>query len=457
MEYKIDQTTYRNISEYGRILSDIIVFILSFFLVYFIRESFFISKTLQPTSFYIFQLPVLLFIFILLFKVYGLYDEVFYISKLREIYFIFRSILWWTLFLVLYFYIFQISFSRIIFIIWIPVFFLFSVVSRMLIKNFQAKIVNKNKLKTIIGIIGNKEKVEKFISVLEKYSYLGFCADFCHIYTNDIKISKEHEAEKIFSKIEKSDVDEIFIVDEDLTYDIILDLIYKVSNKKIVFRISTNIFKLATGNFDNESLGEIPTLDLRKAKPSFFYLFIKRLTDIILGTFFLVIFLVPILIIALIIKVTSPGPVFIKQERVGYMGKNFFMYKFRTMNKDTALYEKAPNTKDDNRITHFGRILRKTSLDEIPQFLNVVMGEMSLVGPRPEMPFIVEGYKPWQKKRLETKPGVTGLWQILGRKDIVLADNLEYDFYYINNQSILFDFIILAKTAPVVFLSKGAY
>ena len=84
-------------------------------------------------------------------------------------------------------------------------------------------------------------------------------------------------------------------------------------------------------------------------------------------------------------------------------------------------------------------------------------GNMSLVGPRPEMPFIVKNYKPWQKKRLETKPGITGLWQILGRKDIVLSDNLEYDFYYINNQSILYDFIILAKTVPVVFLGKGAY
>ena len=102
-------------------------------------------------------------------------------------------------------------------------------------------------------------------------------------------------------------------------------------------------------------------------------------------------------------------------------------------------------------------MVRRTSLDELPQLLNVLRGEMSLVGPRPEMPFIVSQYNDWQRIRLSIKPGLTGLWQILGRKDLYLHENLEYDFFYIKNQSLLLDLIILLKTIPAVLKGKGAY
>ena len=120
-------------------------------------------------------------------------------------------------------------------------------------------------------------------------------------------------------------------------------------------------------------------------------------------------------------------------------------------------YEEAPRVKDDPRITKVGRILRRTSLDELPQLLNVLRGEMSLVGPRPEMPFIVANYNEWQRIRLTIKPGLTGLWQILGRKDLYLHENLEYDFFYIKNQSLLLDLIVLLKTIPAVLKGKGAF
>jgi lipopolysaccharide/colanic/teichoic acid biosynthesis glycosyltransferase len=101
--------------------------------------------------------------------------------------------------------------------------------------------------------------------------------------------------------------------------------------------------------------------------------------------------------------------------------------------------------------------LRETSLDEFPQFFNVLKGDMSLVGPRPEMPFIVEQYKDWERRRLKVKPGITGLWQIMGRKDLPLHENIEYDFYYIKNQSLLLDLTLLIKTIPIILLRKGAY
>ncbi|MGQ9733011.1 MAG: sugar transferase, partial [Candidatus Zipacnadales bacterium] len=120
-------------------------------------------------------------------------------------------------------------------------------------------------------------------------------------------------------------------------------------------------------------------------------------------------------------------------------------------------YEEAPSTEEDARITSVGRWLRRSSLDELPQLWNVLRGEMSLVGPRPEMPFIVEQYEPWQRRRLDVKPGLTGLWQILGRKDLPLRDNIEYDFYYIRNRSLTLDLVILLKTIGVVLRGRGAY
>jgi lipopolysaccharide/colanic/teichoic acid biosynthesis glycosyltransferase len=127
------------------------------------------------------------------------------------------------------------------------------------------------------------------------------------------------------------------------------------------------------------------------------------------------------------------------------------------MKKGTAKYADPPKNLQDKRITTVGKFLRKTSLDELPQLINVFLGDMSMVGPRPEMPQKVARYSAWQKKRLEVKPGLTGLWQILGRKDLPLEHNLEYDFYYINNQSFLLDLIIILKTIPLVISGKGAY
>jgi len=133
------------------------------------------------------------------------------------------------------------------------------------------------------------------------------------------------------------------------------------------------------------------------------------------------------------------------------------MLKFRTMRLDAEPYAHSPEGPRDDRVTPLGRWLRKYSLDELPQLLNVLRGDMSLVGPRPEMPFIVAQYEPWQRRRLDAVPGLTGLWQILGRKDLPLRDNIEYDFYYIRNQSLLLDLAIFLRTIPIVIFGKGAY
>jgi len=133
------------------------------------------------------------------------------------------------------------------------------------------------------------------------------------------------------------------------------------------------------------------------------------------------------------------------------------MWKFRTMSAATEAYAEAPHDAADPRVTPYGRWLRSTSIDELPQLWNVLRGEMSLVGPRPEMPFIVSRYEEWQRRRLTVPPGITGLWQILGRKDLPMQRNLQYDFYYIKNRSLSMDLSILLRTLLAVVTRRGAF
>jgi lipopolysaccharide/colanic/teichoic acid biosynthesis glycosyltransferase len=176
----------------------------------------------------------------------------------------------------------------------------------------------------------------------------------------------------------------------------------------------------------------------------------KRLLDIG-GSLTAFLILWPFLfIIPFIIKHDSPGPAIYSQERVGKDGQVFTIYKFRTMHYDRFAPAPTPTDDGDTRITRVGRFLRKCSLDELPQLLNVLKGEMSLVGPRPEMVFIARDYTSEQKKRLATKPGITGLWQLSPCRKEPIHHNLSYDFYYIDNLSFLLDLKIIAKTFSVM-------
>jgi len=159
------------------------------------------------------------------------------------------------------------------------------------------------------------------------------------------------------------------------------------------------------------------------------------------------------LIIGLVIKINSSGPIFFTQSRIGLNGKPFKIFKFRTMKTDSKRYAPCPIDKDDIRITSFGRWLRKLSLDEVPQLINVLRGEMSLVGPRPEMPFIVDTYESYEKKRLSVMPGITGLWQVSPARNAEIHDNPEYDLLYIEHRDMSLDILILILTIVFVFRS----
>lgn len=184
-----------------------------------------------------------------------------------------------------------------------------------------------------------------------------------------------------------------------------------------------------------------------------FYELSKRVFDVMLSSTAVMLLGPVLLIIAGLVKLESRGPAFFKQTRVGTNGKYFRLYKFRSMKVDAPAYAFSPKDSVDPRITRLGRWLRKTSLDELPQLINVLKGDMSLVGPRPEMPFITARYDERQRQRLRVRPGITGLWQISADRAFLIHENLQYDLYYIKNRGFFIDLAILLHTAA--FAMRG--
>jgi lipopolysaccharide/colanic/teichoic acid biosynthesis glycosyltransferase len=208
--------------------------------------------------------------------------------------------------------------------------------------------------------------------------------------------------------------------------------------------------------------------------------FMKRSIDFVVSLLVVVLGFPFFIAVALLIKLTSPGPVFFSQLRIGEREELFTLYKFRTMRQgvddsihreftrsfiegrmsNSSLDEKAPSVyklTNDPRITSIGNFLRKTSLDELPQFINILKGEMTIVGPRPPLQYELEYYEEWHKLRLEAKPGLTGLWQVSGRSSVPFDEMVKLDLYYIEHWTLLLDFKIMLRTIPVMLFGSGGY
>ncbi len=217
----------------------------------------------------------------------------------------------------------------------------------------------------------------------------------------------------------------------------------------------------------NVSGVNVPMIGLRRTPTGEARLAAKRIMDIAGGLVGLMLAGPIMIATAIAIKLDSKGPVFFRQVRAGRNGRKFTMYKFRSMVVDAEAKKAALmhlnemggpvfKIKRDPRITAIGRFIRKTSIDELPQFFNIVMGDMSMVGPRPPLPSEVEDYEAWQRRRLSVKPGLTGLWQVSGRNQVDFEEWMQLDLEYIDNWSLWLDVQILAKTVPTVLFSKGA-
>jgi len=263
--------------------------------------------------------------------------------------------------------------------------------------------------------------------------------------------------EDLRSVIRDHGVEEIFVAMPSLDHTRMLSMVLDCEDLKVTFRVVTKLFEVLTAGSELDLVDDLPLVKLGARRVGPLYEPVKRAFDFSAALIGLILISPLWLWWILRIRLDSPGPAFFVHERVGRGGVPFEMVKFRTMRLDSSPQQLSPTRRDDPRITKYGAWLRRTSIDELPQLINVLRGEMSLVGPRPEMPFIVKDYDEWQRRRLTVKPGITGLWQILGRKDLPLTDNLHYDFYYIRNRSLGLDFSLLLRTLGILASHKGAY
>lgn len=308
------------------------------------------------------------------------------------------------------------------------------------------------------GVIGKKVK-DRIVSHPEiGFHLIGFIDDNPALKGTSVDgVPVLGTTRELVPLIKLHKIEEVFLAVPSMPQSRVMNLVVQCETTRVDFKIVSNIFEMITSHVKIDEVEDIPVIKLQNGHLPPAQALAKRTLDITVALLLIVILCLPALLISLLIILDSKGPVIFKQERIGKDGRSFTMHKFRTMYGDVEPYAEAPMNPEDPRITRFGTLLRKTSLDEIPQLYNVLRGEMSMVGPRPEMPFIVEKYEPWQRRRLDVKPGITGLWQIVGRKNLPLYLNLEYDFYYIKNQSLLLDITILFKTIPVVLFGKGAF
>ncbi len=269
--------------------------------------------------------------------------------------------------------------------------------------------------------------------------------------------------------VRRHKVDEVIVALPLRSQGAMADVIRQLHFLPVRIRVVPDLMDLAIFNATIDDLEGIPLIGLRDPAIDGFDRLVKRALDVVLASLTLALIWPLMLLIAIAIKISSPdGPVIFKQQRTGENGRLFWMYKFRTMvpNADKELHKvlrTLPDgtvvykSKDDPRVLPIGRILRRLSLDELPQLFNVLKGDMSLVGPRPELPEMLKYYEPWQWKRFSVPPGMTGWWQISGRADKPMHLHTEYDLYYIQHYSPLLDLHILWRTIGAVLKGKGAY
>jgi exopolysaccharide biosynthesis polyprenyl glycosylphosphotransferase len=263
-------------------------------------------------------------------------------------------------------------------------------------------------------------------------------------------------------------IDEVVFVMPPHQRDRIVRLSLQLQQYPVMLHMAPDVIDLAFARTSVQTLGGVPVISLRESTLTEPERVFKRVFDVVASALLLVLLTPVIGLIALAIKLESPGPVFFAQERIGQHGRRFRILKFRSMYRDAEQHwsevarrddegRLLHKSSDDPRITRIGRKLRRTSMDELPQLINVLRGEMSLVGPRPEMPYVAAEYEPWQWQRFRVPPGMTGWWQINGRSDWPMHLHTDDDLYYIQNYSFWLDLRILFKTVAVVFRGQGAY
>jgi exopolysaccharide biosynthesis polyprenyl glycosylphosphotransferase len=302
-------------------------------------------------------------------------------------------------------------------------------------------------------------------SLSDNLALIGFVDDGYGGKASDPFLGK---LENLRTLIPRHQITDVVIALPYSAYHQMSDIVACLDDLPVGVWIALGFFDLALYRTDIEDFAGIPMLDLRASAIDDYQRLIKRAFDIFISVFALIPALPLMAFSALLIFLEDGVPILFRQIRVGENGRLFEMLKFRTMIKNAEeLQEQVERrdtdgnlihkTKDDPRVTRVGRLLRRLSLDELPQLFNVLMGSMSFVGPRPEMPYLVEKYQPWQRKRFAVPPGLTGWWQVNGRSDRPMHLHTEDDLYYIQNYSIWLDLQIIVRTIWVVLVGRGSY
>ncbi len=275
-----------------------------------------------------------------------------------------------------------------------------------------------------------------------------------------------HPLEELPQLLRRHVIDEIIFAVDSRRLEALEDVMLACDEEGVRTRVAVDFFPHVNSQVYLDRLGSSPLLTFSATPHDEIRLLVKRVTDIVLAAVWLVVLFLPMLVVALIIRLTSPGPVIFRQERCGLNGRRFVFYKFRSMCEDAEamraslehlstrqLAFKIPN---DPRLTRVGRWLRKRSIDELPQLWNVLKGDMSLVGPRPALPEEVEQYQRWQRRRLRMRPGLTCLWAVKGRDTVDFETWMKLDMQYIDTWSLALDWKIIVKTIPQLLSGKGA-
>lgn len=458
-------------------ISDAVFVALAFILGYYLRFNVFLFITPAPVTqveAYIRIIVFILFVWIAIFEMLGLYAE----KKgnvFDEVATVFAAVTIAAFLLLGLLFLYRgLWFSRQVLIYAWAMAFLFLSASRLLVDGFQAYVFSKGigVRKTLIigaGEIGTALALRIKENPGSGYRIVGYLDD------DPRKVGEKFNGFPVIDKlshvkdiIKKREVKEVIIAISNFPYQKILDIVTECERERVGFKIVPGILEIMASRIDTDEVGGIPIVTISEIRLKGLNALVKRATDLFGSAFLLIIFSPVFLLISILIKLESRGPVFFLQERVGRDGIHFMMHKFRSMIEDAESL--LPNIqhmseveghifkmKKDPRITRMGRFLRKFSMDELPQLINVFRGQMSLVGPRPPLPSEVVKYNNWHLKRLRTAPGITGLWQVSGRSQLPFEDMVRLDIYYIENWSLWMDIKILLRTIPTVLFTRGAY
>ncbi len=447
--------------------SDFIFINLAWVIYYLFRiESGWVAYT--AVSSFLIPLIFIYFFWIIVFTFSGLYQYWFVRSRFDELASVTKAVSLGCLFLFVVIFLDDAiknekAISRYLILIYWGLMIICVGFGRIILRSFQAGLLQKGIGLRDTLIIGTGERGIELNSLISKFPQLGYkVIGFISIGKKEIDKNIILGQIKDLSKIiSEKNITEILIALEKKDKDKLFNIIGNCPQDKVNMKILPDTYEIVSGMVKTNQLYGVPLIEVMPQIMSYGGLLTKRIIDIIIS-FGLLFFMLPVIFVcAILIKFTTPGPVFYVQTRIGKNNHSFKMYKFRTMVKDAEEYGPEWSGEKDPRITGIGRYIRRLYIDEVPQLFNVLKNEMSIVGPRPERPHFVElliKEIPYYYKRMTVKPGITGWAQVKHKYDSSLDDVLEklqYDFYYIENMSLKLDFKIMLNTALVIILMKG--